>query len=81
MDVFFYEDGDGNDVITDYSSSLDKVIILSPNIAIGNPETSSSGNVTFKIGDGQITFQDSASKYIELVNEGGTILSKYNPGK
>ena len=80
-DVFFYDSGDGDDTITDYSSSLDKVIILSSGIAIGNPETSSSGDVTFKVGDGQITFQNSASKYIELVNEGGTILSKYNPGK
>lgn len=70
--------GDGFDVITDYSSSLDKVVILS-GLTVGNPNADSSGNVTFKIGDGQITFQNSTNKYIELVNEGGTVQMKYNP--
>lgn len=77
-DIFYYDDGDGNDIITDYSSSLDKVIILS-GLTVGNPDVDNSGNVTFKVGDGQITFQNSENKYIELVNEGGTVQMKYNP--
>ena len=80
MDIFYYESDDGNDVITDYSASLDKVVILS-GLTVGNPNVDNSGNVTFKIGSGQITFQNSANKYIELVNEGGTVQMKYNPGK
>ena len=74
--VFYYDEGDGNDVITDYSPTLDKVVILS-GLTVGNPKTNNSGDVTFKIGDGQITFKDSANKYISLVDEGGNELKHY----
>ena len=78
-DIFYYDDGDGNDTIINYSPGVDSVVILSPKINIGNPDTDNSGNVTFKVGTGQITFKNSANKYIELVTEGGNVLMKYNP--
>ena len=64
-DVFYYDNGDGNDTITDYSPNIDTVVILSSYVAIGNPEADTSGNVTFKIGTGQIVFKNSANKYIQ----------------
>ena len=77
-DVFIYGKGDGNDTINDYESDIDTVMILS-----GKPETptnNSSGDVIFKIqGGGQITFTDAVNKYIELVDEDGNQLKKWNP--
>ena len=35
------------------------------------------GNVTFKIGSGQIVFPNSSNKYIEIVNEYGNVQSKH----
>ncbi len=76
--VIQYNKGDGNDVITDYTPDLDTVMILSP-VSVGNPTSNKSGDVTFKIGTGQILFKNSANKYIELVDEAGNELKKYNP--
>ena len=78
-DIFYYSDGDGNDVITDYSPSLDTVIILSA-VNVGNPTSNTSGDVSFKIGTtGQITFKNCASKSIQLVDRGGNILRQHTP--
>ena len=76
-DVFVYAQGDGNDIITDYSPGIDTVMILS-GVTVGNP-TASSSDVTFKVGTGQITFKNSANKYIELVDKVGNVLKQYNP--
>ena len=77
-DIFLYDKGDGNDVITDYSPDIDTVMILSA-VMVDNPTADSSGNVTFKLGTGQITFQNGVNKYIELIDTVGNVLKKYNP--
>ena len=77
-DIFCYNGGDGNDTITDYSPGVDKVMILSF-VNVGNPEANNSGDVTFKVGSGQILFQNGANKYIELVDKANNVLKKYNP--
>ena len=76
-DVFIYNNGDGKDIISDYVPDVDKVIILSGNVKSVTNDT--AGDVTFKIGSGQIVFQNSASKYIELVDGSGEILKRYIP--
>ena len=77
-DVFCYDAGDGNDIITDYSPDIDIVMILSA-VNVGNPIADTSGDVVFKIGTGQITFQNSAKKSIELIDKGGNVLKRYTP--
>ena len=69
-DIFIYEDGDGKDIINDYLS-VDKVIVLSGKVE--SPSVDVDGNVIFKVGNGQITFPNSANKYIELLDEYGNI--------
>ena len=73
-DVFIYYDGDGDDVISDYTS-IDKVMVLSGKVE--SPIDDIDGNVTFKIGSGQIVFPNSSNKYIEIVNEYGNVQSKH----
>ena len=58
---------------------MDTVIILSGKVE--SPFVDTDGNVTFAIGSGQLTFPNSANKYIELVNADGNIQGKYTPTK
>ena len=77
-DVFIYSDGDGRDLITDYEPDVDRIMILSGKVE--NPTTDTDGNVTFRVGDGQIVIADGASKYIELYDSSGNNLTqKYIP--
>ena len=79
-DTFIYNDGDGNDVIFDYESNIDRVMVMSG--LVGSPDKDNSGNVTFKIGSsGQIVFNDSADRYIEIVNSSGNVQARYTPTK
>ena len=72
-DFFIYQDGDGRDIITDYEPDGDKIMILSGKVE--NPTTDTDGNVTFKVGDGQIVIADGTSKYIELYDGSGNKLT------
>ena len=74
-DVFIYYSGDGNDVITDFNSSVDKIRVLSGDVE--NPVADKSGDVTFAIGDGKITVKNGANKYIPIYNSGKNILTRY----
>ena len=75
-DVFIYQDGDGKDTISDYAPGIDCVVILSGEVK--SPTADASGDVIFQIGrKGQITFTDSANKYIELVDTSGNKLGTY----
>lgn len=75
-DVFIYQDGDGKDTISDYAPGIDCVVILSGEVK--SPTADASGDVIFQIGRlGQITFTDSANKYIELVDTSGNKLGTY----
>ena len=76
-ETFVYSSGDGNDIITDFDSSVDKIRVLSGDVE--NPDVdSSSGDVTFIIGDGQIVIKNGAKKYIPIYGAGKNILTKYN---
>ena len=59
-DVFYYEYGDGNDVITDYTSK-DKIKIK------GSYSTLSSGDdVVIKVGSGKITVKDAIAEDLNI---------------
>ena len=76
-DIFFYKDGDGNDTITDFNDSMDKIIVSASNI--GFPEVA-NGDVTFAVGTGKIVIKGGANKFIQLYGEnGGTLGQKYSP--
>ena len=78
-DIFIYRDGDGDDIISGYES-IDIIKIFSDN-EVNAPTTDAAGNVTFKIGGGQITFENAADKYIELFigDSNNTYDKKYRP--
>ncbi len=75
-DTFIYYDGDGKDVIENYQSGVDTVMIMSGTVS--NPIVDGS-NVYFSVGDGQITFEDAASKPIVLVNRSSKQVGQYIP--
>ena len=76
-DIFYYKDGDGNDTITDFNDSMDKIIVSASNI--GFPEAI-NGDVTFKVGNGEILIKGGADKFIQLYGEnGGELGRKYAP--
>ena len=75
-DVFIYQSGDGKDIISDYTS-VDKVMVLSGKVE--SPFVDTDGNVTFQIGGGQLTFPNSANKYIELLDKDNNLLKNFTP--
>ena len=76
-DVFYYDSGDGNDVITDYAAGYDKIKIASGAI---DAVTMSGKTVTFKIGKGSIKVQNVKDKAITVV-DAGNAERKYINGK
>ena len=76
-DVFYYSDGDGNDIITDYSASQGDIIQL----GVSSMSTSKSGtNVILKIDSGKITVNKGTSQKITVVGASGksTVISSSN---
>ena len=77
-DVFIYNNGDGNDTITDFDSSVDKIIVNAGDI--GFPEVS-NGNVTFAVGSGKIVIKGGATQFIQLYGENGAPLDRKSKPK
>ena len=67
-DVFYYDSGDGSDVITDYSDTQGDIIQL----GVSAMSTTTSGsNVLLKIGSGQINVKSGKGKAISVVGADG----------
>ncbi len=68
-DIFVYSNGDGNDIITDYSEDdEDKIQIASGSIS----KTEVKGTtVVFTVGKGKISVKGGADQIITLINEDG----------
>ena len=64
-DVFIYTDGDGNDIITDYTSDEDTIKISSGSIT---GSSLSGSDVVLKIGSGSIKLQNAVSKEIKIID-------------
>ena len=43
------------------------------------PKVNDAGDVTFKIGSGQLTFPTGSNQYIELLDDKGNLLMRYEP--
>lgn len=72
-DVFVYSNGDGKDVITDYTAGQDKIKISSGSIR----NTAYSGNdVVFMIGKGSITVKNGKGKKISVIDSNGKTTTK-----
>ena len=72
-DVFIYGNGDGKDVITDYTAGQDKIKISSGSIS----KTSYSGsNVVFTVGTGTLTVQNGKGKKITITDAAGKTSTK-----
>ena len=69
VDVFYYYNGDGNDVITDYQSGVDKIYLAGGTI---DKVTASGKDVTFKIGKDSIKVQNAKNKDIDIVFADGS---------
>ena len=78
-DTFVYQSGDGKMIIADFEGSdIDTIMVL--NAKVGSYSTKSNSNdVTFKVGNGSIVVQNGVDKYIEIVDNTGNILKRYNP--
>ena len=75
-DIFIYRNGNGNDIISDYTS-LDKIRVLSGDVSA--PTVDEAGDVTFAVGDGQIVVMGGAEKDIPIYDKGNNVLVKYTP--
>ena len=64
-DVFYYENGDGNDVITDYVSGQDKIKIGSGVSVTGY--SVKNGNAVLTLGKGRITLKGVGDNDIDIV--------------
>ena len=76
-DIFYYESGDGSDIITDYKAGDDKIKIDGGSI---DKITVSGKNVTFKIGKGSVEIQNGKGKEITVV-DANDVTKKYLNGK
>ena len=74
-DIFLYKNGEGNDIISDYESGVDTVMVLNGRVDAGVAD--SSGNVMFAVGDGQIVFANAASLDIEITDKYGNAVQTY----
>ena len=72
-DVFVYANGDGNDVITDYTAKQDKIRLTSGSISSSSLKGS---DVVLKIGSGSITVKSGKNKSITVVDSKGKSTSK-----
>ena len=69
-DVFVYNKGDGNDVITDYTSDEDLIYIASGDItSVGNK----NDNLILKIGSNKISIKGGTTEEIAVMNSDGEI--------
>ena len=64
-DIFYYESGDGHDIITDYAAGYDKIKIASGSI---DNVTINGKNVTFTIGNGSIEVKNVKGKAITVID-------------
>ena len=77
-DTFIYNDGDGNDVITDYQDNIDKIILNSGKI---DSVYDNGSDVIFKIGTGQITVKDASSQFVALYDSSDNMIRPYHNAK
>ena len=74
-DTFVFTRSDGNNVISDYDSSVDTIMVLSGAVALKNV---TGGDVIFSVGSGQITVKNSTTQYVEVVDSSGNRLAWRN---
>ena len=72
-DVFVYSNGDGNDVITDYTAKQDKIKLTRGAISSSSIKGS---DVVLKIGSGSITIKNGKNKSITIVDSKNKSTSK-----
>ena len=72
-DVFVYTNGDGNDVVTDYTAKQDKIKLNSGTISSSSIKGS---DVVLKIGSGSITIKNGKNKSITVVDSKNKSTSK-----
>ena len=80
-DVFVYQSGDGKDVIADYESGIDDIIVLGTDnrTKVESPIVDNTGDVTFAVGSGQILVKGGSDRYIEILDGSGNQLQRYVP--
>ena len=64
-DIFVYAEGEGNDVITDYTSGQDRIRLASGSISSA---ALSGDNVVFKIGSNTLTLKNAANTSISVID-------------
>ena len=74
-DIFLYKNGEGNDIISDYESGVDTIMVLNGKVEAGIAD--SSGDVTFAVGKGQIVVLGGASQDISITDKYGNAVQTY----
>ncbi|MBD3879563.1 MAG: hypothetical protein SR1Q5_07765 [Quinella sp. 1Q5] len=68
--VFVYENGGGNDVITNYKSG--DVIQVSGTVSGAGFNDNAPNDYVFTVGEGKITLKDARNKYIKVIDDTGS---------
>ena len=74
FDVFFFTNGDGADVITDYSATEGDIIRLDKKTEV-TAAAYEGNNLILSIGKGKVTVQGGKSEIVNVVNDSGIELS------
>ena len=69
--VFYYNNGDGNDLITDYSADSDTIVIASGAISKAATVKNAPNDISFKVGKGSIHLTNGIGQKIKIIDAAG----------
>ena len=72
-DTFYYNIGEGDDTIYDYTTSVDKIVLA--NGTVDNVRKDDNNNVIFEIGSGQLVISGAANRMVRIDDTSGKVVA------